>query len=153
MSYTVQPIGTNTFDRPLVLPVAPAPDRSGKTCFRTENQINFYAEKGPASVYIRLVGTATAPLQTSLQASKSTMGTAEVDFQLPLTTDETGALVNNPASFKTLESVICYIRLEGPDPFAAFDGSLTSCDTLSTDPGRKLHLEATFHALPCPPGQ
>jgi hypothetical protein len=154
IKYTVTP-GTTTGDTPLVLTVSPPPGEGGMTCFRTQNQINVYANLGVASVNFLLNSTATVPYQTALEATTQSAGVAVVNMEIPLAIDS-GGNPSNPTAFSTTmtgNSLTCELSLGGPDLFASFDGSFT-CNTLSTDPGRHLMLtQGQFHAVPCPAGQ
>lgn len=152
--YSITPPGFQT-NAPIVLPAMPAPTAQGMTCFKQNQQLIAYGQLGAAQVQITLTGSsATQPYQRALQASSATVGVAEVNLQIPLGTDEMGNYIN-PAAFKTAQGNVltCYISLSGPDLYASFDGTFF-CDTLSTDPGRQLHLtEGAFHTVPCAAGQ
>lgn len=153
--YSITPPGFQT-NSPIVLPATPAPTAQSMTCFRQNQQLIAYGQLGAAQVQITLTGTnATQPYQRALQASSATVGVAEVDLLIPLGTDENGNYIN-PVAYKTSTQgnvLTCYISLSGPDLYASFDGTFF-CDTLSTDPGRQLHLtEGKFHTVPCAAGQ
>lgn len=153
--YTVTPPGTSTGSNPVVLTVGPAPMSMGMTCQRANNKIVVYASSGVAAVTFTLTGAmATMANQVNLQATTQSVGTAEVELQIPTVIDEFGTY-SNPATFRTStpgNALTCYLNLGGPDLFTGFDGSFT-CTSLSTDPGRKLNLtEGQFHAVPCPAG-
>lgn len=153
VKYSVTPPGASTGDTPLVLTVGPAPVASGKTCFRTQNQIYLYARSGNgvAEVTISLTDTATRPNQVALQASNQTLGVAQVDLKLPLVMDRDGNLANSVRFSTSTNPLICYLNLGGPDLFASLDGDFT-CESLSSETGSKLSLtEGRFHAVPCPP--
>lgn len=154
-NYTVTPPGTSTSGKPLVLTVGAAPMAMGVTCQRANNKIVVYASDGVASVQFTLNGaTATMPNQVNLQATTQSVGSAEVELQIPTAVDEM-RVYSAPVAFRTTtpgNALTCYLNLGGPDLYAGFDGSFT-CQSLSTDPGRKLSLtDGQFHAVPCPSG-
>lgn len=150
--YSITPPGFMT-NAPIVLPSAPAPSASGMTCFKQQQKLIAYGRLGAASVQISLTGAdATRAYQKALQASSQTLNVAEMVLDIPLSTDEMGNYIN-PVSYRTStpgNMLTCYLNMGGPDLFASFDADFT-CDSLSTDSGRQLHItEGKVHILPCP---
>jgi hypothetical protein len=151
-NYSVTP-GTTTGETPMVLTVGAVPMSTDPVCMRTQQKIVLYASAGVAQFTMTLAGaTATAANGTNIQAATQTVGTAEIDLEIPTTTDEMGT-PSNPAAFNTStvgNALTCYINLKTADPFATLDGTF-NCQSNSTTTGRKLDLnDGQFHALPCP---
>lgn len=150
--YSITPPGFMT-NSPIVLPASPAPTASGMTCFKQQQQLIAYGKLGAADVLVTLTGAdATKPYQKALQASSQTPTVAAMVLNIPLGTDDMGNYIN-PVTYRTSTQgnvLTCYLNMGGPDPFASFDADFT-CDTLSTDPGRQLHVtEGKIHTIPCP---
>lgn len=149
LAYVVDPPGTSTVERPLVLPI-----QSGNTmCDRTTKNISVTAASGLAAVTVNLRNTATAPGQLALTANGNTKGIAEVIIKVPTFFDMMGT-GSAPQTFDTTVAggfFTCTLKLPSTDLFGNLDGTFT-CSTPSSSATRKLEVsESVIHVFPCPP--
>lgn len=151
LAYVVDPPGTSTVDRPLVLPI-----QTGNTmCDRSTKNISITASAGLAAVTVNLRNTATAPGQLALTANANTKGVAEMIIKVPTFFDMMGTQMA-PVTFDTTIQggpFTCTLKLPSTDLFGTLDGTFT-CSTPSSTATKKLEVaESVIHAFPCPPTQ
>ena len=145
--YTITPPGTGATAQALILPISP----SSTICDRGNKKISLFGLQGSASVALTLTGNATVPFQTSLNVDYHTVGTAQVDFALPLAFDEMG-VGRNPVMLTTADQpqgLVCSFNLPQADYFTMLDGTFT-CTSSQTGMPRRLDLtEGKLVAMPC----
>ena len=149
--YTITPPGTGTTTAALVLPIS-----EGSTiCDRGNKKITLFGLAGAASVALTMVGNATVPFQTSLNVDYHTVGSAQVDFALPLAFDAMG-VGRNPVMLTTADQaqgLLCSFNLPQADYFSMLNGTFT-CTSSQTGMPRRLDLtEGMIVAAPCSTGQ
>lgn len=145
ITYSIDtPPGSGTMGKSLVLPALPA------TCERTMQQIRVLFSGSNTAMQFTLKGTGTAPFQASLGASTVSSSTAKVDFSLPLSFENgTGQMPITFTTSSVSDDLTCTIGLNVADPFADFSGDIM-CQSGSNAGSRKLTLNGTFKAVPCP---
>lgn len=149
--YTIEPPGTGATTSAVVLPIS-----EGSTiCDRGNKKISLFGLQGVASVAMTLNSAATVPFQTSLNVNYQTVGSAQVDFALPLAFDETG-VGRNPVMLTTVDQtqgLLCSFNLPSADYFANMNGTFTCTSSETGMPRRLILTEGKIVATPCGVGQ
>lgn len=145
VTYSIDmPPGSGSMGKSLVLPALPI------TCERTMQQIRVLFSGNNTTMQFTLKGSGTAPFQASLGASPVSVATAKVDFSLPLSFETgTGQMPINFTTSSVSDDLTCTIGLSVADPFSDFSGDIM-CQSGSNAGQRKLTLNGTFKAVPCP---
>lgn len=148
ITYTIDtPPGSGSMGQLLVLP-ATLPIACERTLQPPQIRVLFSGKN--TTMQFTLKGSGTAPFQSSLGASMVSSATAKVDFGLPLSFENgTGRMPVNFTTSSAADDLTCTIGLSVADPFADFSGDIM-CQSGSNAMLRKLTLNGTFKAVPCP---